>query len=129
LNRRRAEVWGAGVDRLRSLVLQALDALGEALASDNRTARIKAAVVTLKLAQLSAPVPAGPTSAEEILASLVAARVRAKQGQRLKHLSDTDRLMASMTSRTEAQAEADEREARAEVLAELEAELNGEVGE
>jgi hypothetical protein len=123
LNRRRAEVWGVGVDRLRSLVLEALDALGEVLAAGDAAAKVKAASVILNLAQLPSPAPSGPTSAEAALDALVEARVKAKQAERVKHLSESDRLLASMTSPGRGQAEADEQEARREVLAELESRL------
>jgi hypothetical protein len=127
LNARRAEVWGAGVDRLRSLIPQALDALAGALEHGDPAARVKAAGVVLHLAGLPAPVPSGPTTPEAILAGLVAARVQAKQAERDRHLSPTDRLLASVSSSAE-QAERDEREATEEVLAELQARLSEEAG-
>jgi hypothetical protein len=128
LNARRAEVWGAGVDRLRSLIPQALDVLGKALTEGNITAKLHAARMVLGLVELPAPAPAGPTSAEGVLAALVAARMRAKQAERDKYLSNTDRMIASMHSPDRKQAEAAERDARAEVLAELEAQLGPEEG-
>src|SRR6516162_5854945 len=65
LNRRRAEVWGAGIDRLRSLIPKALDALAEEVASKESPNRFKAAVELLKLAQLpSGTAGIGPTDAE-----------------------------------------------------------------
>jgi len=57
LNQRRTELWGTGVDKLRSLIPQALDTLGGALADEDAGVRVKAAVELLKLAQL----PAGST--------------------------------------------------------------------
>jgi hypothetical protein len=126
LNARRAEVWGAGLDRLRALIPQALDAVGDALAGDNPAARLKAAGMVLSLARLPDPAPAGPTSAADILAALVEARKDAKQAERDKHLCKTDRMLASMRSPSREEAEAAEREARAEVLAELEAQLGPE---
>lgn len=50
LNRRRTEVWGASVDRLRSLLPRALDALEHELAHGKQAGRI--AVEILKLAGL-----------------------------------------------------------------------------
>src|SRR6516162_1193456 len=44
LNRRRAEVWGAGIDLLRCLVPKALDALAEELEKADSPNRMKAAV-------------------------------------------------------------------------------------
>src|SRR5215469_11514531 len=44
LNQRRAEVWGAGIDRLRSLIPRALDALADELESKESPNRFKAAV-------------------------------------------------------------------------------------
>jgi hypothetical protein len=49
---------------------------------------------------LPVPVAAGPTDAEEIIAKLVTARIKAKRTEREKHLSDTDRMLASMRSPT-----------------------------
>src|SRR5262245_53469627 len=41
LNRRRAEVWGSGIDRLRSLIPKALDVLAEALNSNYKPSQMK----------------------------------------------------------------------------------------
>jgi hypothetical protein len=46
---RRAEVWGAGVDRLRSLISQALNVLGDAMADPKSPDRLKAANAVLRL--------------------------------------------------------------------------------
>ena len=54
LNLRRAEVWGAGIDRLRSLIPKALDALAEEVESKDNPNRLKAARGVLRIAQLSA---------------------------------------------------------------------------
>jgi hypothetical protein len=128
LNQRRAEVWGAGVDRLRSLIPQALDVRGDALANGNMATKLKAAGVVLTLAQLPGPAPTGFTSAEGIVAALVAARMQAIQAERVKYQDPTDRVLASLQAPSREQAEADERAARAEVLAELEAKLGEEEG-
>jgi hypothetical protein len=76
LNVRRAEVWGAGVDRLRSLVPLALDALGDVLQDRDHADRLKAAVEVLKLAQLPSVSTGagGPTDPEEIVRLIVKAR-------------------------------------------------------
>src|SRR5262249_37733874 len=50
LNRRRAEVWGAVADRLRSLIPKALDALAAALEDSAHPGRLKAAAELLRLA-------------------------------------------------------------------------------
>jgi hypothetical protein len=69
LNRRRAEVWSVGIDRLRSLIPQALDVLTEELDKRNRPNRLKAAAEILRLAPLSAAALAvGPTEPEDIVA-------------------------------------------------------------
>jgi hypothetical protein len=76
LNVRRAEVWGAGVDRLRSLVPLALDALGDVLQDRDSPDRLKAAVEVLKLARLPSVSTGadGPTDPEEIVRLIVEAR-------------------------------------------------------
>jgi hypothetical protein len=75
LNRRRAEVWGAGIDRLRSLVPKALDALAEELEKPDSPNRLKAAVEVLKLAQLpDGWQQVGPVEAEGIVRQVVRAR-------------------------------------------------------
>jgi hypothetical protein len=75
LNRLRAEVWGAGIDRLRSLIPKALDALAEELENRDSPNRLKVASEILRLAQLpAANRRIGPTDAEEIVRRLVADR-------------------------------------------------------
>src|SRR5262249_12268592 len=54
LNRRRAEIWGAAADRLRSLIPQALDVLAAALSSGYVPSQMKAALAILRLASFSA---------------------------------------------------------------------------
>src|SRR5262249_30387468 len=71
LNERRAEVWGAGLERLRSLIPRALDVLAEAIENGNMSAKLKAARTILGLVELPSPVPSGPTSPEGIIAALV----------------------------------------------------------
>jgi hypothetical protein len=103
LNRRRAEVWGAGIDLLRSLVPKALDALAEELEKADSPNRMKAAVEVLKLAQLPYGwQQAGPIEAEGIVRQVVKARRAeapglmdelAEQGKGLppfeEHMADT----------------------------------------
>jgi hypothetical protein len=75
LNRRRAEVWGAGCDRLRALIPKALDTLADELDNRDNPNRLKAAVEVLKLAQLpSGAAGIGPTDAEEIVRGIVLTR-------------------------------------------------------
>jgi hypothetical protein len=77
LNRRRAEVWGAAADRLRSLIPKALDVLAELL-NGHGSVRFKAAVQLLKLAPPTGGAMAiGPDDADEIVRRIVRARRRA----------------------------------------------------
>jgi hypothetical protein len=81
LNQRRAEVWGAGLDRLRSLIPKALDALAEEVESKESPNRFKAAVEVLKLVQLSSGAAGiGPTDAEEIVHGIVSTRRQRAHG-------------------------------------------------
>jgi hypothetical protein len=75
LNRRRAEVWGAGIDRLRALIPKALDALADELDKADSPNRLKAAGEVLRLAQFPGPARGtGPSDAEEIVRQIVAQR-------------------------------------------------------
>jgi hypothetical protein len=72
LNRRRAEVWGAAADKLRSLVPKALDVLAAALDKPMGHRDFKAAVAILRLAAPAGDALAiGPTEAEEIVRRIV----------------------------------------------------------
>ena len=126
LHRRRAEVWGAAADRLRSLVPKALDTLATILErSQFEGVRCKVAIELLRLTGLSpGAADIGPTEGEKILDALVEARVKATQADRLKHLSDTDRLIESMRSRSKEEHAAEWDAARKELLAEIEAKLS-----
>ena len=125
LNRLRAEVWGAAIDRLRGLVPKALDALADALETKDDPNRLKAACEILRMAQLPAPGEGiGLTDADAIIAALVEAKMKAQHAERLKYLSTTDRLLedlGSPPSKEEADAQAEA--ARAEVLSEIAARL------
>jgi hypothetical protein len=91
LNRRRAEVWGAGIDRLRSLVPKALDALAEELEKADSPNRLKAAVEVLKLAQLPEGwQQVGPVEAEAIVRRVVEVR-RSQAPGFLDELTDRDK--------------------------------------
>jgi hypothetical protein len=75
LNRRRAEVWGAAADRLRSLVPKALDVLAAALERRMGYLDFKAAVAILRLASPAAGALAvGPTDPDEIVRQVVRER-------------------------------------------------------
>jgi hypothetical protein len=75
LNQRRDEVWAAGIDRLRSLVTKALDALADELENKDSPHRLKVAGEILRLAQLPAgALTGGPTDAEEIVRRIVTER-------------------------------------------------------
>jgi hypothetical protein len=75
LNLRRAEVWGAGIDRLRSLIPKALDALAEEVESKESPNRLKAALEVLRIAQLPAGrLAQGPTDPDEIVRKVVEQR-------------------------------------------------------
>src|SRR5262245_24535399 len=72
LTRRRAEVWSAGIDRLRALIPKALDALADALENKQSPNRLKAASEILRLAHLPAgSLGIGPSDAEEIVSQIV----------------------------------------------------------
>src|SRR5215831_4625697 len=72
LNIRRAQVWGSGIDRLRSLIPKALDALADELENRDSPNRLKAAGEILRLAQLPADaLKTGPTDPEEIVRRIV----------------------------------------------------------
>jgi hypothetical protein len=81
LNRRRAEVWGSGLDRLRSLIPKALDALAAELEKADSPVRLKAAAEILRLAQMPAPTEGiGPIDAEEIVSKVVERRRSRERG-------------------------------------------------
>jgi hypothetical protein len=88
LNRRRAEVWGVGIDRLRSLIPKALDALADELDRPDSPHRLKAAAEVLRLAQPPADaLQTGLTDPEVIVRNIVEARRRQVRGP-LDDLSD-----------------------------------------
>ena len=70
LNDRRQVIWAGGLDRLRSLVPTALDALADELRPGSSN-RLQAALGLLKLVPLPSAVPAGPTDANEIVRRIV----------------------------------------------------------
>jgi hypothetical protein len=81
LNRRRAEVWGAAADRLRSLIPKALDVLADALGTKMNYMDVKAAVAILRLAPPAGDaLTIGPTDADEIVSGIVRHRRSATPG-------------------------------------------------
>jgi hypothetical protein len=71
LNVRRAEVWGVGIDRLRSLIPKALDALAEELDWAENPNRWRVAAEIVKLAQLPGAAPHGPIDPDAIVRAIV----------------------------------------------------------
>jgi hypothetical protein len=70
LNARREEVWGAGIDRLRSLVPKALEVLSGELTKEDSPNRLKAALEVLRLVRVPVREPEGPTDPEAIVKAL-----------------------------------------------------------
>src|SRR5262249_14017656 len=92
LNQRRAEVWEAGIDRLRSLIPKALDAFADALESMNARNRLKAAAEILRLAQLpGGALVGGPTEADEIVRQIVERRRAQAHGGILEDLCNKEK--------------------------------------
>jgi hypothetical protein len=71
LNACRAEAWRAGIDRLRSMVPKALDALAEELNRADNPERCKIALDILRLAKLTDIPPQGPEEPETIVRQAV----------------------------------------------------------
>src|SRR5262249_51528747 len=82
LNQRRAEVCAAGIDRPRSLIPKALDALADELGKKEGPDRLKAAGGILPPAQPPADaLKTGPTDAEDIVRQVVEQRREQVRGQ------------------------------------------------
>ena len=71
LNAYRAEAWRAGIDRLRSMVPKALDALADELNRADNPERCKTALDILRLAKLTDISPQGPEEPETIVQQAV----------------------------------------------------------
>jgi hypothetical protein len=71
LNACRAEIWQASIDRLRSMIPQALDTLAEELNRADNPDRCKLAVNILRLAKLPDIAPQGPADPETIVSQAV----------------------------------------------------------
>jgi hypothetical protein len=67
LNDRRQEIWGAGCDRLRGLIVQALDVVASTLANPDSPNRLKAAIEVLRMSKPECLTPSGPTDPEVIV--------------------------------------------------------------
>jgi hypothetical protein len=101
LNRRRAEVWGAAADRLRSLIPKALDALAAALEDPANPNRVKAAAELLRLAPPTGSALAiGPTDADQIVRGIVRERRSATPGV-LDGLLDDDKDLPPLDQHVE----------------------------
>jgi hypothetical protein len=88
LNRRRAEVWEAGIDRLRALIPQALDVLAAQMVDPDGSDRVKAAVALLKLVPLPpAALAPGPADPGEIVRR-IATRRRELKPSTIENLMD-----------------------------------------
>jgi hypothetical protein len=126
LNQRRADIWGAGVARLQSLIPRALDILADALEKGLPPARVKAASIILTLAKLPLTAPTGPTDAAQIIEGLVKARINQKHAEDEKYMSREDQLTAMLGPPNRQRMEAEAERARVEILAELESKLHEE---
>lgn len=71
LNERRQAIWAASLDRLRSLVPLALDAVANELTNAESPNRLQAAFGLLKLVPLAMAAPTGPTDSNEIVRQIV----------------------------------------------------------
>jgi hypothetical protein len=80
LNRMRKAIWANTIDRLRSLLPKSVAILAKALASDNTSHQLRAAIQLLKIAGASRLAPrTGPDNANDILVE------RCQQHRRLEH--------------------------------------------
>jgi hypothetical protein len=79
LTERRRAIWTAGMDRLRSLIPLALDAVADELAKPDNPNRLQSAFGLLKLVPLTI-VAQGPTDPDEIVRDIVAERRRNARG-------------------------------------------------
>jgi len=70
LNRRRAEVWTNGADRLRAMIPEALEVLASVMANEHSPYRVKAAVEVLKLATPGTAI-LGPMDPDAVIRSVV----------------------------------------------------------
>src|SRR5262249_40023425 len=71
LNASRAEIWQASIDRLRSMVPKALDALADELSRADNPDRCKLALDILRLAKIPDIAPQGSAEPETIVRQVV----------------------------------------------------------
>jgi hypothetical protein len=75
LNERRQAIWAGSLDRLRSLIPMALDAVADTLTNASHPDRLQAALGVLKLVPMSAmPDLAAPTEADQLVRGIVEQR-------------------------------------------------------
>src|SRR5262245_34660277 len=90
LNACRADVWQASIDRLRSILPQALDTLVEELNRADNPNRYKLALDILRLAKLPDIAPQGPADPETIV-RLVVNRERQQARGSLDNFAEQDK--------------------------------------
>jgi hypothetical protein len=83
---RRADIWGAAADRLRSLIPQAVDTLADALDNPDTPDRVTVALAVLKLVGPLPLTPTDPTDPEEYIRQTV-------KEERERAPSDFDRMV------------------------------------
>jgi len=71
LNRRRAALWDAHADKLRGLIVKAIDIVAAALESEDEKTRTQAAMQLLKMADFGSLRPRGPTTPEAAATDLM----------------------------------------------------------
>lgn len=88
LNRRRQEVWGSQVERLRKLVREAVDVLEEALKAKEMETRLKASVHVLRCVGIYGMdlTPRGETDPEEIIAKEAEKKAKKAHEEELNQL-------------------------------------------
>jgi hypothetical protein len=103
LNRRRAEIWGAAADRLRSLVPKALDVLADALTTKMNSRDFKAAVAVLRLASpAGSALTIGPTDPDEIVRQIVHDRRERAPGLLDGHFDERRKGLSPLAEHVEA---------------------------
>jgi hypothetical protein len=90
LNERRQANWAGCLDRLRSLLPVALDAVADTLANAEAPDRLRAAFGLLKLVPLTGAAPTGPTDADEIVRKCVLTRREQAEKNRRCQVEDED---------------------------------------
>lgn len=110
LNTCRSEAWRAGIDRLRSMIPQALDTLAEELTRPDNPDRCKLALDILRLAKLPDITPQGSADPETIVRQAVNQERQQARGplddmtENHKGLPDFDTHLARKWAELEARA-------------------------